>query len=85
MMASASNIDLLWESAKRAKDIVQRVVSLNRTQSGTVELLDLCNLIAHEHDLIRIVLPQRIDFSIKVPELELPVRIDKVVICRIFT
>jgi hypothetical protein len=80
---SASNLDLIWESAKRAKDIVQRIVTLNRTQSGTIELLELSSVLKYEFDLIRIVLPQRIRLSLTLPEQELPVRVDKVVICRI--
>lgn len=78
-----SNMDILWESAKRAKDIVQRIVSLNRTQCGTVELADLTELLRHEYELIRIVLPQDIQLSMELPEEEMPVRIDKVVLCRI--
>lgn len=80
---SATNIDLIWESAKRAKGIVQRIVSLNRTQSGTVELLELCDVVKYEYDLIRIVLPQRIKFTVNLPDAEIPVRIDRVVLSRI--
>lgn len=79
----SSNMDILWESAKRAKEIVQRIVSLNRTQCGTVELLDLAKLLQREYELIRIVLPRDIQLSVELPEVELLVRIDKVVLCRI--
>lgn len=79
----SSNMDILWESAKRAKEIVQRIVSLNRTQCGTVELADLTELLRHEYELIRIVLPRDIQLSMELPEDELLVRIDKVVLCRI--
>lgn len=77
-----SNMDILWESAKRAKDIVQRIVSLNRTQSGTVELVDLKELLQHEYELIRIVLPRDIKLTMDLAEADMPVRIDKVVLCR---
>lgn len=79
----SSNMDILWESAKRAKEIVQRIVSLNRTQCGTVELVDLVKLLQHEYELIRIVLPRDIQLSMDLPEKALLVRIDKVVLCRI--
>jgi signal transduction histidine kinase len=79
----SSNMDILWESAKRAKEIVQRIVSLNRSQCGKIELLDLKELLQHEQELIRIVLPRDIELSIELPEAALLVRIDKVVLCRI--
>lgn len=81
--SESSNMDILWESAKRAKEIVQRIVSLNRTQCGKVELLDLTKLLQHEYELIRIVLPRDIQLAMELPEAALLVRIDKVVLCRI--
>ena len=82
-VGESSNMDILWESAKRAKDIVQRIVSLNRTQCGTVELVDLKKLLQHEYELIRIVLPRDIKLTMELADAEMLVRIDKVVLCRI--
>jgi signal transduction histidine kinase len=77
-----SNIKLIWESALQAQNLLQQVVSLNKTKLGTVELFDLKTFIREQYDLIRIVLPQRIRFEMDLPTQELPVRLDKVALAR---
>lgn len=77
-----SNLDLIYTSAQQAQNLLQQVVSLNKTKPGTVELFELNQFVREQYDLIRIVLPQRIRFKMDLLEEELPVRMDKVALSR---
>jgi len=77
-----SNIDLIWRSACHAQNLLQQVVSLNKTALGKVELFDLRAFVDEQYDLLRIVLPQRIRLEVESLDQELPVRMDKVALMR---
>ncbi|MFP4260497.1 MAG: ATP-binding protein [Opitutales bacterium] len=77
-----SNIDLIWQSARQAQNLLQQVVSLNKTKPGQIELFDLRAFIEEQYDLVRIVLPQRIRLQTDLLDKELPVRLDKVALSR---
>lgn len=77
-----SNIDLIWRSARQAQNLLQQVVSLNKTKVGKIELFDLKSFVEEQYDLIRIVLPQRIRLETELGDEELPVRLDKVALAR---
>lgn len=77
-----SNIELIWKSAQHAQSLLQQVVSLNKNKLGKVELFDLKQFVEEQHDILRIILPQRILLEKNLPDQELPVRLDKVALLR---
>lgn len=79
----ADYLKLIRDSSQQAQGLIQRIVSLNREESGQVLLHNLGEIVKNQQELIRIILPKDTNFTLSVPDEELAVRLDAVAIRRI--
>lgn len=80
---SREDMEIIHSSAKQAQQLIQRIVSLNRENVGEIGLHNLVDIVRHQRDLIRIILPRNVEFTVDLPDIEIPVRIDRSAIRRI--
>lgn len=76
-------ITIINNAAQQAKDLIGRIIKLNREERGQVGLHDLCEILRQQQELVRIVLPKDATLELDFPADEMPVRVDPVAIRRI--
>ena len=76
--ASAPTLNMIRQSSLQASQIVQRIVSLHRSKTGTRQYLDLGQIVPELVELVTKVLPRRIRVQTELPGGQLPVYLDAV-------
>ena len=74
----ASTLNMIKQSSLQASHLVQRVVSLHRSQTGVRQYLDLNQAVPELVELVGKVLPRRVRIQTELPPGQLPVYMDAV-------
>lgn len=75
---NASTLNLIKQSSLQASQLVQRIVSLHRSQTGVRQYLDLNQAVPDLVELVGKVLPRRVRIQTELPLGQLPVYMDAV-------
>ena len=74
----ASTLNLIKQSSLQASQLVQRIVSLHRSQTGVRQYVDLNQAVPDMVELVSKVLPRRVRIQTELPPGQLPVYLDAV-------
>ena len=77
-------VGLIKRNSLQASELVRRVLSLHQGKPGVLDYADLNSLVTDFSDLVRKIIPRRIQFAVVNSEKPLPVYVDSVELRQVF-
>lgn len=77
-------VGLIKRNSLQASELVRRVLSLHQGKPGVLDYADLNSLVTDFSDLVRKIIPRRIQFAVVNSETPLPVYVDSVELRQVF-